>query len=396
MSNLNTIPTPTIQQGEDAHQKKLTRSQRVLLLLRRLDYGGAQRQVVELARALHKRGHCVVVSVFYPDGALEAPLEEAGVAIRHLHKRGRWDILGFLVNLVRVVHEERPDVLYSYLAVPNILSVLLRPFFPRLRIVMGLRGSNNALKRTDWLASLSYWLEARLSCFADLIVANSRAGRNYAISQGFPHRKVIVIPNGIDTARFYPDSAARRRLRTEWGVHDEQFLIGMAARLDPLKDHPTFLRAAALLLAERDDVRFVCLGDGATAYRHKLEEMTEALGLRQRVLWTGEWADMHAAYNAMDIATLSSASEGFPNTVGEAMACGVPCVTADVGDAAWLVGDTGIVVPPSRPEALAAGWKSMLAADREEMGRRARQRVIDNFSVERLAEQTEQALWPKA
>jgi glycosyltransferase involved in cell wall biosynthesis len=344
---------------------------------------------------LRERGHYVAVAVFYPEGALEAPLVEAGVAIRYLHKCGRWDVFGLLCRLLRVVRQERVDVLHGYLAVPNVIGVALKPFFPCMRVVMGVRGSNNALKRTDRLASLSYWLEARLSHFADLIVANSQAGRNHAISQGFPNRKIIVIPNGIDTTRFYPDPAARRRLRTEWGIGDNEILIGMAARLDPVKDHPTFLRAAALLLAERDDVRFVCLGDGTAAYRHKLEEMTEALGLRQRVLWTGEWADMPAAYNAMDIATLSSASEGLPNTVGEAMACGVPCVSTNVGDTGWLVGDTGILVPSGSPEALVAGWKSLLHVDRVEWGQRARQRILTHFSVERLVEQTEQILWPR-
>lgn len=395
MSKPGIVSTRSTPYSADANPGGATHPQRMLFLVRRLDYGGAQRQLVELARVLRRRGHCVVVCVFYPDGSLEAPLEESGVVIRHLHKRGRWDVFGFLISLIRVVRQEHPGVLHGYLAVPNILGVLLKPLFPRLRIVMGLRGSNNALKRTDWLASLSYWLEARLSPFADLIVANSQAGRDYAISQGFPPGKLIVIPNGIDTARFYPDPEARRRLRREWGIREDQILIGMTARLDPIKDHPTFLRAAAMLIAERNDVRFVCLGDGVKEYRRHLEEMTNALGLQQHVLWKGEWADMCAAYNAMDIATLSSASEGFPNAIGEAMACGVPCVTTDVGDAAWLVGDTGILVPPGLPEALVAGWKSMLAADREKMGGRARQRVIDNFSVERLTEQTEQALWAR-
>ena len=207
----------------------------------------------------------------------------------------------------------------------------------------------------------------------------------------------LFIPNGIDTEWFRSDPEARQRIRTEWGLTESEKLIGLVGRLDPMKDHPTFLRAAAMLSQERGDVRFVCVGDGPTDYRRELSALGKELGLTQRLIWAGVREDIPAVYNALDIVTSSSSyGEGFPNVVGEAMACEVPCVATDVGDSAWIVGETGVVVSPKDPEALAAGWKTSLARHGSEMALEARLRVEENFSVERLIEQTERAIWSEA
>src|SRR6185503_8466487 len=138
----------------------------------------------------------------------------------------------------------------------------------------------------------------------------------------------------------------------------------------------TFLRAAARAAARRSDLRFVCIGDGPSRIRNALGTAAEALGVGQKIVWGRLREDMVAVYNAFDINTLSSAyGEGFPNALGEAMACGVPCVTTDSGDARRVVGDTGVVVPARRPDLLAEGWLHVLSRDRAELGRLARHRV---------------------
>ncbi len=367
----------------------------ITLLIQSLAYGGSERQLVVLARELHKRKRSVVVAVFYPGGPLEKELREAGVSVRGLNKQGRWDVIRFLLRFVRFLYQEKPDTLYGFFGTPNLLMALFKPVFPRTRMVWGVRGSNLDFTRYDWLAGLHYEVERRLSRFADLIIVNSRAGLDHAVANGFPKNKMVVIPNGIDTERFRPDPGARGRVRAEWGVTESEKLIGLVGRLHPMKDHPIFLRAAATLLQEREDVRFVCVGDGPAEYRRKLHMLGEELGLGRRLIWVGARGDMPAVYNAFDIATSSSYGEGFPNVIGEAMACGVPCVVTDAGDSAWIVGETGVVVPPKNPEALAAGWKVSLARDRSQAALKARLRVEENFSVEQMVEQTEKAIWAK-
>ncbi|MDQ2799318.1 MAG: glycosyltransferase, partial [Armatimonadota bacterium] len=194
------------------------------------------------------------------------------------------------------------------------------------------------------------------------------------------------------TEKFSPDLAARRRLRAAWGIQEEEILIGHVGRLDPMKDHPTFLRAAAALARERERLRFVCIGDGSAPYREELHALGRQLGLEHCLIWAGPRSDMPAVQNALDIAVSSSIGEGFPNVIGEAMACGVPCVVTDVGDSAWIVGETGIVVPSSNPDALANGLRKLLDADRSTHAQQVRGRIVENFGIRRLSQSTEQLL----
>jgi glycosyltransferase involved in cell wall biosynthesis len=261
-------------------------------------------------------------------------------------------------------------------------------------MVWGIRTSYLDFSQYDWFWRMEFNLECWFSKFADLIISNSYIGQKDRIFHGFPAERIIVISNGIDVNRFKPDLEARSRVREEWEITDHTILIGLVARLDPMKDHPTFLHAVKLFSTKRQNVCFVCVGGGAYPdYAKTLKPLAANLGISSKVLWAGERSDIPAIHNALDILTSSSASgEGFSNSIGEAMACGVPCVVTNVGDAARIIGDTGIVVPPKNPEALANGWKQCLEMDRNEMGIRARKRIVENFSIENLVEKTQKAL----
>jgi glycosyltransferase involved in cell wall biosynthesis len=206
---------------------------------------------------------------------------------------------------------------------------------------------------------------------------------------------MIVIPNGIDIETFCPDREAGLRVRHEWGVGEHELLIGLVARLDPMKDHPTFLRAATLLARQNCSVRFVCVGGGPQDYEEKLRSLASELALNGKVIWAGARSDMPTVYNALDIACSSSIGEGLPNAIAEAMSCGLPCVVTDVGDSARLVGEARQVVPPSDPEAMAAAWADLLNLSPEErsaLGMQARERIVREYSVAQLARRTEDAL----
>lgn len=369
---------------------------RLFFLIRSLDRGGAERQLITLVKHFDPARCSVTVATFYDGGALRPEIENLeGVTVRSLRKQGRWDLLPFFWRLFRLARQVRPDVVHGYLSVANELSL----FTGRLvgaKVVWGLRASNVDFSRYDRLSRLSFRLGAWLSRYADLIVANSRAGKEHHISHGYAGGKMIVIPNGIDTDRFKADAVAGREVRRNWAIPASASAIGLVGRLDPMKDHPTFLRAAALLAREREDVFFVCVGDGPPGYRRELELLAVDLGVRDRVLWAGGRDDMSAVYSALDVVTSSSAyGEGFPNVVGEAMACSVPCVVTAVGDSALVVGETGVVVPPRDPEALCTGWRALLALAPEvrmELGHAARQRIEREFSVRQLVTNTRQAL----
>jgi glycosyltransferase involved in cell wall biosynthesis len=369
---------------------------KLLFLIRSLHQGGAERQMVNLSKSLRIKGHDVSVGVFYSGGPMDNELMEADVALHPLEKKRRWDVLFFCFSLVRLMRKQRPDIVHSYLGTANVLSVLLKPSLLCAPVVWGVRSSNMDLSRYDWFWRLSFFLERKLSRFADLIIVNSYSGMEYSAQNGFPMEKMIVIPNGIETTNFSPQPMLREKTRKEWGISNNETLIGLVARLDPKKDHITFLKAAAQVSRVRPDVRFVCIGRGDEVYYERLRHIGDECGLIGRILWAGSRDDRPAVYNGLEILCLSSAfGEGFPNVIGEAMACGVPCVVTDVGDSARIVGNNGIVVPPGQPETLASGLLEMVVQiekSKEDLADRLRRRIVKEFSVEKMVRLTEAVL----
>ncbi len=238
----------------------------------------------------------------------------------------------------------------------------------------------------------AYRVEPLAARAADLVICNSQAGRGAAIAMGYPAQRTITIENGIDTARFRPDADARKEIREGWCIDDEVPLIGIVGRLDPLKDHVSFLYAAATVQKWQPASRFLILGDGPDEKRANLADVAAALGLTDALRW--EWAqgEMESMYPALDVLVSASTTEGFSNVIAEAMACGVPCAVTDVGDSALIVGDTGAVVPPSDPEALAQAILSVLERRSAALSGAARARIVENFTVERMVTRTEAAL----
>lgn len=353
-----------------------------------MNRGGAERQVVTLAAALRAQGHEPVVALFYAGGPLQAELEAAGVRVVPLEKRGRWDLFGFLRRLVALVRRERPDCLHPYLGIPNMLCVLGKPFWPQTPVVWGLRMSYMDMARYDRFQQITYRIEPLLAHLADRIICNSEAGRTLALAQGYPEARTVVVANGIDVHRFRPDAGRRAASRAAWGIGSDVLLVGIVGRLDPMKDHPTFLRAAALVVQATVGVSFVIVGDGSEEARVRLRSLSDDLELGQRLLWKPAQSDVEAVYPALDLLVSSSRGEGFPNVVGEAMACGVPCAVTDVGDSAQIVGETGATAPAEDPAALARAILTQLGRRSPELAQAARARIVELYSVETLVAHT--------
>jgi glycosyltransferase involved in cell wall biosynthesis len=363
---------------------------KVLFLARQLNIGGAERQLVTLANELAARGHEIVIASYYPGGALSKKLDTNRVRLISLEKRSRWDLLTLFFKTLKVVREEKPTVLHGWMYTQNVVATVARIVNPQVKLFWCVRSSNLETV-LDWAEGVAVWLQARLSRFADRVVVNSLAGLEQCVTDGLPREKMLFIPNGIDTNLFYPSDDERKRIRAEWNIDNDQKVVGNVARFDPIKNHPTFLKAAAVVAAKRPDVRFVCVGHGRAEYLEQLKEQTRVLGIEDRVRWVQAHSDVRAVYNAVDVFCSSSLSEGFPNVIGEAMACGRHCVVTNVGDSALVVGETGAVVPSDNAEALAAGLLQKLDVH-ETLNLFARQRILENFTVAHLGDKTELAL----
>ncbi|MEW6451037.1 MAG: glycosyltransferase [Pseudomonadota bacterium] len=366
---------------------------KIVLFIRSLAVGGSQRQLVTLAKQLAHHSHEVAVVVLYGGAPMESELAGSGVRLVSIDKAGRWDILGPLLRLRKVLHAERPDIIYSFQPTQTVLSALFAGSGGRCgRLVFGIRAAYMHTPSYDWATWLSYRLETSLSRRAAAIVSNSYAGGAEAVERGMAAERVFVIPNGIDTDRLQPDAQAGRSFRKTWNIPPEAFVVGMVARLDPMKDHETFLSAAARFVVEHSDAIVVCVGDGPQHYRRQLEQRAISLGLADHIRWVGESKDVLGAYNAFDIATLSSAfGEGFPNVVAEAMACGVPIVVTDCGDAGLIVGNIGEAVPSRQPDSLYAAWSKLrqrMARD-SSIGATGREAIVADYSVIEMVRRTE-------
>ncbi|MDH3786626.1 MAG: glycosyltransferase, partial [Acidobacteriota bacterium] len=336
---------------------------KLTLFTRSLERGGAERQLVTLAAELAARNHDVEVLTMYDGGALAEELHRLSIPCVSLGKRSRWHLLGLYAGLIKHLRQRSPDAILSYLVAPNILAALSRPFVPRTRLVQGLRASNMDFRFYGGFEEWTFQLGRRLASAADRIIVNSRSGVTFHASQGFPVNRLVCIPNGIDAGRYRFDPQGRVRVRDEWGIDTGTPLVGIVARLDPMKDHLTFLGAASRLIETHPQARFVIVGDGPADYVVRLKASPDALGLADRVQFVGSRDDMASVYSALDVGTLSSRfGEGFPNSVAEGLACELPTVVTDVGDAAWIVDRDDRVVPPESPAALAESWRRILIA----------------------------------
>lgn len=191
---------------------------KIVLLIRSLERGGAERQAVMLARGLRDAGVDVCVMVFYGGGAFERDLERAGIRQVVLGKSGRWDVVAFLQRLVRELRREKPDVVYGFMGTPNLLTVALRPLFPGVRMIWGVRSSRISHRDYDWLVRLHARMEGALAGFPDLVIVNSAAGARELPRRGFRSDKVVIVPNGIDSNAYQRDEKGRERVRREWGL----------------------------------------------------------------------------------------------------------------------------------------------------------------------------------
>jgi len=365
---------------------------RILFVISELSLGGAERQLLVLARALMRAGYEVSVAVFRRGSAMEADPAAAGIQLQALAGRGP---LEKMVSLRRLVARWRPDVVHGYLTVGNIAALTARLVVPRPLIAWGVRASDMQMEVYPLKWRLAAQIERHLAPLADLLITNSKAGLKTLLDRGVTAGKALVIENGIDLSRFTASGGlwAERRatMRRLWAIDETQTVIGHVARIDPMKDHATFFAGLAHAAGRRADIHGVAVAVGSDDAREALRRRAIAEGLGKRLTIVGPVSDIADAYPGFDVFCSSSAwGEGFSNVIAEALASGVPTVATDVGNAAELVGDAGQCVPPSDPAALGAALLAVTEA-RKIMATRARMRVAD-FGPDRLAARTVAAL----
>ena len=366
---------------------------KVLHLITDLDPGGAEIMLFKLISALDPETfESLVVSMTGP-GVVGKKIEQSGLKMHSLGmSKGRLSLTG-LIKWLQLLKREKPDILQTWMYHANLLGILTAKLFFPSKVVWNIRCSNiefNRYKRlTYWVMKVSAWL----SSFPFAIVVNSRKGSDFHTELGYHPKKWEIIFNGFDLTRFNIDPVAREEVRRELGISPEKIVVGLISRFDYMKDHETFLSAARLISQNREDICFLLVGAGVTRENEFFALYLADNQLEDRLILLGYREDIPRIINALDISTSSSVGEGFPNIIGESMACGIPCVVTDVGDSSFLIGETGILVPPRDPRALAEGLEKLIAMkakDRWTLGASARERIVSLFSIEKITRQYEE------
>lgn len=365
---------------------------RLLHLTVGLGFGGAEIQLERLIRADEGRRQHWVVGLIddtspdpldtYSDRLLAIGATPVSLGFR----RGRLHWTG-LLRLARLLREIEPDLLVGWMYHGNaVVTALSATHLLRIPFVWNIRCALDSAPSESALTAALIRFGALAGRLPRAIVYNSQKATLQHEALGYPAEKSVVVANGFDTRRLAPNPAARAAWRARLGVADDERLVGMAARLHPLKDHETFIAAAAQLAERRPDTRFVLAGLGVETLAQAAATAPSIARLGpDRLRLLGHVSDMPGFLNALDIHALSSLSEGFPNAVGEAMACGVPCVATDVGDTALLMGGLGALAPLRRSDALAkaiGGLLDLEADQREALAAASRRRIVEEFSID--------------
>ncbi len=364
-----------------------------------LDVGGAEIMLAKLLAAMDSGRFNHVVLSLQDKGPIGAQIEKLGIPVHELNLHRPFSIIRAVSRLRVLFSQQRPDLIQGWMYHGNLAACLFRFLNVCKRpVIWNIRCSLNSLKQEKPLTQRVIRAGSHFSGNVAGIIYNSYISAEQHAAIGYFSGKAHIIPNGFDLMRFQPNEHVRQKLRFELNVLEDEILIGLIARYHPMKDHANFLEAASLMAKERANVRFLVLGRDVDKQASGLLGKIETLGLTGRVTCLGERTDVESYDAALDIASLSSAyGEGFPNAIGEAMACGVPCVVTDVGDCGRLVDKTGIVVPANDPEALKNGWDKLIRkgrAERVKLGLAARRRILENFEISKIAGQYE-ALYQK-
>lgn len=357
----------------------------VVHIISGLGQGGAETVLYRLVTAPTQHNKNSVISLGDAD-VFGPQLEAAGIPVYCLGMKGPFAFLSGLFALRRLLKRLQPDVVQTWMYHSDLIGGLIARLAGINNVVWCIRNSGENLHRSSWKSRAVAWVCARLSQIVPTkIVSCAESAARRHKQWGYAATKFKVIPNGYEFSQWQADPEARARVRNELGLSEHSLLIGAVARWNPLKDHANLLSALAKVAKRYPELRCVLIGEGLDSSNAALMNVIKQSNLEANVLLLGRRNDVPDLMAALDVHVLSSNAEGFPNVVCEAMATEVANVVTDVGDAALIVGEQGVVVPPRNAEALAQGILSIvedLHSDQDKKRRRkGRDRVIHLFGL---------------
>ncbi len=364
---------------------------RVTYVITGLGTGGAEMMLLKLLQSLDRSRFEPSVITLTDKGDIGPCIEALGIPVVALGmRRGMPNPLA-LFTLVRHLRRIKPDLVSTWMYHADLLGALAARLAGCRSVVWGLRHSN--LSKADNKRSTLLVVKVCAALSSRLptqILSCSMRGRTVHVSIGYKADKIHVIPNGFDLGRFRPDSPSRDSMRAELGLPLDTLLVGLIARYDPQKNHAGFVEVAAQVHSQLPQAHFVMAGAGVDRENDELRTIIDAHGLRGHMHLLGRRNDMPRLMAALDVLVSSSShGEAFPNVLGEAMACAVPCVVTDVGDSAEIVGSAGRVTDAGDMVGLAKHLMDMLRlspSERQALGEQARIRIAAEYEIGKVVD----------
>lgn len=364
----------------------------VMYPINMMDIGGAQQRLLEIVKGLDKKRFKPIVLTIYPGGELEPEVKQIpGAELISMNRKGKYDFW-VIPRMSSLLRQKHVNIIHPFLT-PAIFFGLLSGMLGRTTVKIvaeccGQRLDTNPSRRISYRKMQDY-----LARFADWVVPNSQAGGKLFTDRGIKPTHIKVIYNGINFKRLAPDWNKVAQIRNQMGLSPDGKVVGITARLSLEKDHATFLQGAKIILQAMPQTRFAILGDGPI--RPSLENMVRELDMVPYVTFFGFQRDVGSYVSAFDVACLTSLGmEGLSSVTLEAMALGRPVVITNVGGNTELVehGKTGLLIPPRSPQALADAVLDCLRHPdwAQEMGKRAREMVVTQYSLEHMVHEHEQ------
>lgn len=350
-----------------------------------LSTGGAEMMLLKLLSHIDRHEFQPQVISLTTKGNIGARIEAIGIPVLALGMQPGRISLRSLLELRVLLRESKPDIVQTWMYHADLLGGLAAKLSGIKRIVWALRNSDLSADRSKRSTRLVASLCKHLSPWIpDLILSCSDQAKQAHIDIGYAQNKITVIPNGFDLGQFSPDDAARSSVRTELGLLPETPLVGLIARLDPQKNHSGFIEAAKLLVSDEPGVHFLLAGNDVNTENKLLLTQIKDAGLCDNFHLLGRRDDVARLMASLDILASPSHGEAFPNVLGEAMACQVPCVVTDVGDCRDIIGNTGKAVQAGDMRDFACQMRALLKLEpieRQSLGKLARARIESHYDI---------------
>ena len=356
-----------------------------------LNDGGAEAVLYRLCKFDSEHNHIVVSLI--NEGKYGPLLNDLGVEVYCLNMPAGRIRLSSLIQLFKLLRQNKPDVVQTWMYHSDLIGGVIARFSGVKNIFWGVHNTTLEKRKSKRSTIVICKLNAILSRWVPKkIIYCAEKSRKVHELLSFKTSKGAVVSNGYDLDAFFPSVEFRTRLRIEMNIAEDVILIGHVGRFDPQKDHKNLILALGILKQKNKLFYSILLGTGVNNENYILNNLIDKNDLVNTVKLLGQRNDIPVVMNGLDIHVLSSSAEAFPNVLAEAMACGTPCVTTNVGDAALIVGDTGWVVPPNDPQALANAIMQAIEEKQtnhqawSERKQRCRKRIVENFSIEKMVE----------